>query len=284
MKMSRRRAGARGGARRRHARLVVDAEHSTSVETTVSKLASSKGRSSAGARRTVAAGATCSRAAARSRLQHRRLRLGDRERPRRPRRSRPRFAPVPPPISSTSPLAPAIRSSRSRRARRSSPWLKRSYVSAKNLLRKTHRCLPAIELRNLRRAESGRVGHLPHLSAERPSRGSDRAGRRTGSPRPAGRAGLGVDVLDVVARGLRRDHQLLGDLLIGKAEREQPQDLDLARGQPGGPRHSGGGRRARPTRARPRPHRGRTGPTAPLRAVEPRRPPRQTESVRPEEV
>ena len=44
---------------------------------------------------------------------------------------------------------------------------------------------------------------------------------------------LRVDVLDVVADGLRRDHEPLGDLLVRQAAREQPEHLDLARGQPG---------------------------------------------------
>ena len=42
---------------------------------------------------------------------------------------------------------------------------------------------------------------------------------------------LRVDVLDVVGDRLGRDHQALGDLLVGEPAREQPEDLDLARGQ-----------------------------------------------------
>jgi SAM-dependent methyltransferase len=42
---------------------------------------------------------------------------------------------------------------------------------------------------------------------------------------PAGGAGLRVDVLDVVARGLRRDHQPRGDLLVGQATGEQDEHL-----------------------------------------------------------
>ena len=41
--------------------------------------------------------------------------------------------------------------------------------------------------------------------------------------------------------------------------REQPQHLDLARGEPGGPRHPAPERGARPRRARPRPRRRRAG-------------------------
>src|SRR3954471_2896004 len=44
---------------------------------------------------------------------------------------------------------------------------------------------------------------------------------------------LQVDVLDMVADGLRSDDEVLGDLLVGQAAREVPQDLDLARGQAG---------------------------------------------------
>ena len=40
-------------------------------------------------------------------------------------------------------------------------------------------------------------------------------------------------MLDVVADRLGRDHEPLGDLLVREPAREQPQDLDLARGQPG---------------------------------------------------
>ena len=56
---------------------------------------------------------------------------------------------------------------------------------------------------------------------------------RLGS-RPSGGADLGVDVLDVVGDRLRRDHELLGDLLVREPAGEQPQHLDLALGQPGG--------------------------------------------------
>src|SRR3954453_20448261 len=43
---------------------------------------------------------------------------------------------------------------------------------------------------------------------------------------------LRVDVLDVVADGLRGDHELFGDLLVGQATSEQLEHLDLARRQP----------------------------------------------------
>ena len=52
---------------------------------------------------------------------------------------------------------------------------------------------------------------------------------------PAGRADLGVDVLDVVAGCLGRDHQSFGYLLVGQATGEQDQDLGLAGGQGRGP-------------------------------------------------
>jgi hypothetical protein len=42
---------------------------------------------------------------------------------------------------------------------------------------------------------------------------------------PAGGADLGVDVLDVITDRLRRDHQPLGDLLVGHAAREQDEHL-----------------------------------------------------------
>ena len=55
------------------------------------------------------------------------------------------------------------------------------------------------------------------------------------APRSRPRVDLGVDVLDVVPDGLRRDHQALRDLLVRQAAGEQPQDLHLARRQPGRP-------------------------------------------------
>src|SRR6202012_4604752 len=45
---------------------------------------------------------------------------------------------------------------------------------------------------------------------------------------PARRAGLGVDVLHVVAGRLRRDDQSPGDLLVRHAARQQDEYLDLA--------------------------------------------------------
>ncbi len=41
-----------------------------------------------------------------------------------------------------------------------------------------------------------------------------------------------VDVLDVVGDRLRCDHEVLGDRLVRQPAREQPQDLDLPRGEP----------------------------------------------------
>src|SRR5215470_11983324 len=43
--------------------------------------------------------------------------------------------------------------------------------------------------------------------------------------RAVGDADLHIDVLDVVAGGLRRDHQARGDLFARQATREQPQDV-----------------------------------------------------------
>src|SRR6476646_3154529 len=50
-----------------------------------------------------------------------------------------------------------------------------------------------------------------------------------------GRIDLRVDVLDVVASRLGRDHELGGDLLARQAARDQPQDVDLAGRQSGRP-------------------------------------------------
>ena len=47
-------------------------------------------------------------------------------------------------------------------------------------------------------------------------------------------AGLGVDVFDVAACGLARDRQLLRNVSVGESACEQPQYLDLSRGQPSG--------------------------------------------------
>src|SRR3954471_11480767 len=57
----------------------------------------------------------------------------------------------------------------------------------------------------------------------------DREQRRRRARRDAE---LGVDVLDVVARGARRDAQLGGDLPVRAPAREQRQDLGLALGEP----------------------------------------------------
>ena len=46
---------------------------------------------------------------------------------------------------------------------------------------------------------------------------------------------LRVDVLDVAARRLARDHELLGDLLVRQPAHEQPQHLDLAAREAAGP-------------------------------------------------
>ena len=58
-------------------------------------------------------------------------------------------------------------------------------------------------------------------------------GGEQGGGGAVGDADLGVDVLDVVRHGLARDHQLVGDLLVGVPTGEQGQDVDLARRQPG---------------------------------------------------
>jgi hypothetical protein len=52
--------------------------------------------------------------------------------------------------------------------------------------------------------------------------------RRGGAARSAD---LRVDVLDVVASGLWRDHETLGDLLVRQPASDEPEDLDLARGE-----------------------------------------------------
>ena len=51
-------------------------------------------------------------------------------------------------------------------------------------------------------------------------------GRDLGPPR---RPELGQDVLDVAARGLRRDAERVGDLGVGQALADEPRDLELAR-------------------------------------------------------
>ena len=44
---------------------------------------------------------------------------------------------------------------------------------------------------------------------------------------------LGVDALDVVACRLLRNEQLIGNLAIRPALRDEPQNLDLSSGEPG---------------------------------------------------
>src|SRR5437763_3055857 len=51
---------------------------------------------------------------------------------------------------------------------------------------------------------------------------------------PRGHAGLAVDGLDVVARRLRRDHEVAGDVPGGYAAGQQPQHLHLAGGERAG--------------------------------------------------
>src|SRR5438270_13575067 len=50
-----------------------------------------------------------------------------------------------------------------------------------------------------------------------------------------GHADLGIDVLDVVARGLGRNEESFGDLLRGETAGEQLKNLDLAPRQSGRP-------------------------------------------------
>jgi hypothetical protein len=60
---------------------------------------------------------------------------------------------------------------------------------------------------------------------------------------PTANAGLLVDVLDVMADGLGRDAEIVGDLLVGAASHENEQDLELSLRQAGrqlarSPRHA----------------------------------------------
>ncbi|MEY2468528.1 MAG: hypothetical protein QOF21_1226 [Actinomycetota bacterium] len=57
--------------------------------------------------------------------------------------------------------------------------------------------------------------------------------REQAGSRPAGRADLGVDVLDVVARRFWRDNELLRDGFVRESARDESQDLDFARGESG---------------------------------------------------
>lgn len=56
---------------------------------------------------------------------------------------------------------------------------------------------------------------------------------RRGSP--SGVTDLGVDVLDMVFGGAAGDHQPIGDLPVRQTAGEQPQDIDLAVAETGGP-------------------------------------------------
>src|SRR6478752_8891654 len=80
------------------------------------------------------------------------------------------------------------------------------------------------------RATSRSLRDVGARLADQPVVGGKQAGQR-----PVGGARLGVDVLDVVAGGLARDDQALGDLPVGQAAGQQLEDLDLAAGQVGGP-------------------------------------------------
>ena len=54
-----------------------------------------------------------------------------------------------------------------------------------------------------------------------------------GGSTAGGNADLRVDVLYVVIRGLRCDHESVGDLPGGKAEGQQPEYFDLPSGESG---------------------------------------------------
>ena len=198
----------------------------------MSKLASSNGRSSAGARRTVGQRGLVARLPLQP-AQHRRLRLGDRERldlarrsgrgsRRCHRRSR----------------GPRRRPRRSVRCADREPGFLgppdiRSYVAAKNLLRR------------LMQRGSDDARRAPGAIAPSFSRQTVLVGEEARAD-ARGDVGLRVDVLDVVARRLRRDHESAGDLLARQAARDQPQDVDLAGVSPAGPLASP------PTDGRPR--------------------------------
>src|SRR5258705_12114444 len=89
----------------------------------------------------------------------------------------------------------------------------------------------------LRPAGGPGMRRSPHLSGGHASGelllGQESVLHREQACRGAGRGtDLRVDVLDVVADGLRRDDQARGDLLVRHPAREQSEHLDLARGQP----------------------------------------------------
>ena len=70
---------------------------------------------------------------------------------------------------------------------------------------------------------------LLRLLAQLSQSAIDRRERRL---RPVLDAQLGVDMLDVVTRRFLGDDQLSSDLAVGPALRDQPQHLNLPRGQP----------------------------------------------------
>ncbi len=98
-----------------------------------------------------------------------------------------------------------------------------SYVAAKNLFR-----------RLMQRGYDGAVAAAWGDCLIFQSRAAV-LGREEARGHARGGVDLRVDVLDVVACRLRRDHELGGDLLARQAARDQPQDVDLAGRQPGRP-------------------------------------------------
>ena len=66
----------------------------------------------------------------------------------------------------------------------------------------------------------------------------------------AGNADLLIDVFDVIAGGLARNHQTLCDFGVGQSQSQEPQDLDLARSEAGRQASAAGDMLARRTQDR----------------------------------